>query len=77
MAATLLAEHHLSFDLLKPLIMETAEKVQGALPVDVQTGPALRNDEVTMQRHLDLIKDAPTLTQVYETLSNSIKKTYL
>lgn len=78
LAATLLKRNDLSFSLLKPLIMQTAEKVQGeALPISLQTGPAIRNDELTMQRHLELISDFPVLTEVYETLSKSIKKTYL
>lgn len=73
----ILERNQLSFDLLKPLILETAEKVQSALPYVVQTGPALRNDVSTMQKHLDLLQDAPELAEIYETLSKSIKKTYL
>lgn len=77
LSAGLLKSKNLSFDLLKPLILETAAKVQNALPYDVQTGPARRGDEETMNRHLALIQEAPILTDIYETLSKSIKKTYL
>ena len=77
LSAVILERSHLDFDLLKPLIAETAAKVQSALPKEVQTGPALRNDESTMQKHLELLKDTPELVNIYETLSKSIKKTYL
>lgn len=77
LSSVLLEQHHLNFDLLKPLILETAEKVQSALPVNVQTGPAVRNDQDTMNRHLELLNGLPELQEIYETLSNSIKKTHL
>src|SRR6201996_2566927 len=46
-AQQLLAKDNLDFNLLRPLIDETAEKVQTQLPQAVQTGPAVRNDENT------------------------------
>ena len=67
----------LDFEILKPLIMETALKVQTELPINVQTGPAVRNDEQTMIKHLDLLSDMPELKEIYQTLSKSIKKTHL
>jgi len=45
------------FDLLKPLILETANKVQELSPYRAQTGPALRNDKKTIKRHLNLIEN--------------------
>jgi predicted short-subunit dehydrogenase-like oxidoreductase (DUF2520 family) len=74
---SILAQHGLDFAMLKPLIMETAQKVQDAVPFEVQTGPAIRGDETTMARHLSLLKDQPALQNIYKTLSNSIKKTHL
>ncbi|MET3113999.1 putative short-subunit dehydrogenase-like oxidoreductase (DUF2520 family) [Pedobacter sp. CG_S7] len=76
-SADILERNHLDFDMLKPLITETAAKVQSALPKEVQTGPAIRNDELTMRKHLQLLKSTPELVNIYETLSKSIKKTYL
>lgn len=67
----------LDFEMLKPLIMETALKVQTELPINVQTGPAVRNDEQTMIKHQDLLSDMPELKEIYQTLSKSIKKTHL
>ncbi|HKG06976.1 MAG TPA: DUF2520 domain-containing protein, partial [Pedobacter sp.] len=71
-----LNEHRLDFEMLRPLIMETAEKVQADLPVNVQTGPAVRHDEQTELKHLQLLTGAPQLQEIYQTLSNSIKKTH-
>ncbi|WP_316792491.1 Rossmann-like and DUF2520 domain-containing protein [Pedobacter frigoris] len=72
-----LVKHHgLDFEMLKPLIMETAVKVQTELPINVQTGPAVRNDEKTILKHLELLDQMPDLARIYQTLSKSIKKTH-
>ena len=42
---------NLPFDLLKPLILATAEKVQKAKPIDMQTGPAQKEDINTIEGH--------------------------
>ena len=70
----LLAEKQLPFDLLRPLILETAEKVQDHLPADVQTGPAVRNDEKTMASHLEQLQENPDLQAIYKLLSQGIIK---
>ena len=73
-AQQLLAAHELSFDMLKPLILETAQKVQTQLPAIVQTGPAVRNDRVTMDAHLQMLKAEPHWQEVYALLSQGIIK---
>ena len=70
----LLAEKQLPFDLLRPLILETAEKVQDHLPADVQTGPAVRNDEKTMASHLAQLQQNADLQEIYRLLSQGIIK---
>ena len=70
----LLAEKQLPFDLLRPLILETAEKVQELLPANVQTGPAVRNDEKTMTSHLEQLGEIPDLQEIYKLLSQGIIK---
>jgi len=71
-ARNLLATHDMGFELLRPLILETAQKVQGSLPADVQTGPAVREDEITMANHLKMLHDEPQLKKIYELLSQGI-----
>lgn len=66
----------LSFDILKPLIHETAEKAIAAdNPRDVQTGPAVRNDKVVVERHLELLADDECKQKIYKDLTDSIWET--
>ncbi|MFT7614940.1 MAG: putative short-subunit dehydrogenase-like oxidoreductase (DUF2520 family) [Parvicellaceae bacterium] len=62
----------LSFDLLKPLILETALKVQNNLPIDIQTGPAKRNDQLVIAEHLKILSDQEELKELYERLTKLI-----
>lgn len=73
LGAQVLKSNGLDFEMLRPLIMETAVKVQTEMPVNVQTGPAVRNDEQTILKHLELLKSSPHLKEIYQTLSESIK----
>jgi len=73
-AQGLLSEKNIQFDLLRPLILETAQKVQEHLPVDVQTGPAARYDFKTMETHLQMLTGESGLQQIYELLSQGIIK---
>ena len=62
----------LDFDLLKPLISETAQRVLTGSPAKMQTGPAVRKDHITMEKHLKILNEHPDLKQLYLTLSDSI-----
>jgi predicted short-subunit dehydrogenase-like oxidoreductase (DUF2520 family) len=75
LAEEVLAAHQLEFEILRPLITETAAKVQHALPLTVQTGPAIRNDEQTLKKHEELLLQQPQLLEIYKIVSDSIKKT--
>lgn len=65
----------INFDILKPLILETAKKVQDMSPYMAQTGPAKRNDKKTIKRHLKQIENEEHKA-IYEMLTASIKKTH-
>ena len=73
-AQQLLQQQNLDFDLLRPLIMETAQKVQERLPGQVQTGPAIRSDETTMAAQLQMLESEPALKNIYALLSQDIIK---
>lgn len=73
-AERLLAGSNMKFEMLRPLILETAQKVQTHLPGQVQTGPAVRNDEDTMEAHLDMLENEPELKKIYRLLSQEIIK---
>lgn len=63
---------NLNWDHLKPLIKETAAKLQDINPSDSQTGPAIRGDESTISSHLDLL--GGNTKEIYKLLSESIQK---
>ena len=73
-AAGILAAHHLPFDVMLPLIDETARKVHSLSPHDAQTGPAVRYDENVIAAQSALLADDPNLQQLYEQLSKSIHR---
>lgn len=72
MAGTLLDEHGLSFDVLLPLIDETAKKVHSLMPREAQTGPAVRYDENVINAQQRLLADLPRMQEIYELMSKSI-----
>lgn len=71
----IMKEQSLSFDLLKPLILETANKINSLTPAEAQTGPAKRNDKKTIEKQLHLLKESP-YKDIYQNLTNSILKKY-
>ena len=73
-AATILEENNIKFELLKPLILETAEMVQTLKPSEVQTGPAIRGDNKIMNTHLDLLEKYPEFRDLYRIISIEIGK---
>ncbi len=62
------------FKMLVPLILETAQRIEGNSPAAVQTGPALRNDVFTLDKHLRLLQAYPKLKYMYLKLTESIMK---
>ncbi|MBQ8423598.1 MAG: DUF2520 domain-containing protein [Coprobacter sp.] len=70
-ATGLLARQGLSFDALRPLIKETASKIETLSPLEAQTGPAVRYDENVMQKHIDLL-DSPAEKELYRLISRHI-----
>lgn len=68
----LLKEQGINFDILKPLIAETAAKALEFSPKEVQTGPAVRFDRNVIDRHMDMLKENPQWNNIYKLLSESI-----
>jgi predicted short-subunit dehydrogenase-like oxidoreductase (DUF2520 family) len=67
-------ENHLNWDYLLPLLHETVAKISTLSPYDAQTGPARRNDEQIIQKHLDLQDGMQQ--EIYLLISKSIQQTY-
>lgn len=66
----------IDFNLLHPLINETAKKANELNPEKVQTGPAVRNDKKTINMHLKMLKDYPDFEKIYRFVSDSIFNLY-
>jgi predicted short-subunit dehydrogenase-like oxidoreductase (DUF2520 family) len=69
----LLQEAQLDFDLLKPIILETANKAMQFSPLNVQTGPAVRDDIHIMEQHLKMLAQHPEWHKLYELVSEDIR----
>ena len=65
-------QNNIAFEVLHPLIQETALKITKLSPREAQTGPALRNDTKTIEKHLDFLEN-PTYKKLYQLLTQSIQ----
>ncbi len=65
-------ENTIPFEVLKPLIMEVADKVNYLNPKEAQTGPAKRGDMQTINAHLKFLKDNPNQQEIYQLLTQAI-----
>lgn len=72
LAEKFLSKNELPFDIMMPLIHETVSKLDSLSPALAQTGPAVRNDSITIEKHKTLIADNPNLLALYEKLCESI-----
>jgi predicted short-subunit dehydrogenase-like oxidoreductase (DUF2520 family) len=59
------------FEILYPLIDETAQKIKKLSPQNAQTGPAIRNDKKTVKNHLELLNNKQQ--KIYKMITKSIK----
>ncbi len=73
---SVLEREKISFELLLPLIRETVDKLEDGTPGEMQTGPARRGDEETIQRHLRFLEKYPEYQGLYRTLTESILQHY-
>jgi predicted short-subunit dehydrogenase-like oxidoreductase (DUF2520 family) len=71
----ILQNEELPFQLLQPLIFETARKIEDLSPLNAQTGPAKRNDKNTIEKHLHLLAEGP-YKELYQLLTQSIQATH-
>jgi predicted short-subunit dehydrogenase-like oxidoreductase (DUF2520 family) len=75
-AEDLLKSNDLDFELIKPIILETAEKALLNSPAMVQTGPAKRNDQITINKHLSVLEQQPQIREVYQFISQQLVKNF-
>jgi predicted short-subunit dehydrogenase-like oxidoreductase (DUF2520 family) len=76
MAQEILQKHNMPFEMMMPLIKETVDKAMENTPVPSQTGPAIRGDQQTMERHLKLLDGSDKLQNLYRFVSTTIFNYY-
>ena len=64
------------FSFLLPLVQQLPERLADHLPQDLQTGPAIRNDQATINKHLQLLSDHPQIKNLYALFTKSIEEYY-
>ena len=71
-ARQILDVHKMDFDLLIPLIKETASKAAVLGPGNSQTGPASREDMETIAKHLQALGENPGARELYKRITQNI-----
>ena len=73
-ARELMAERKVDPGLLNPLLEETFQKIKTVGTVEGRTGPAVRGDRETMNKHIELLKDHPEWEKLYTFISRDIER---
>lgn len=76
LAQEIMKENSLSFEWLKPLVAETITKSLAIGPENTQTGPAMRGDFETLDRHFEFLSDDESMAELYKLLSQDIIDRY-
>jgi predicted short-subunit dehydrogenase-like oxidoreductase (DUF2520 family) len=77
MGSQLIKNAGFGFEVLKPLILETAMKaIESNNPMASQTGPAVRNNTEIIKKHIQLLASNPEIQNLYTFVSENILKTY-
>ena len=62
------------FEVIYPLIDETARKVHVMSPEQAQTGPAVRYDRNVIAKHSEMLQHNQIVREVYDKMSISINQ---
>jgi len=74
--AQICEQQQLPFTLLEPILLQTIDRIAHYAPSDMQTGPAKRNDLVTINKHLGLLDNHPEWGNIYKAMTESIAIMY-
>ncbi len=74
LASQVLKKNNIPFNVLIPLIDETANKIHFGSPAEMQTGPAIRRDKKIIKKHLKLLSKNKNAKKIYAQLTKSIQK---
>ena len=74
LAYDLMEKQQLNPELILPLIQETMSKLNHLTPQQAQTGPAMRGDSITIEKHIELLSEHQNLQEIYKLLTASIQE---
>jgi len=74
LSAKVLERHGIPFEVMLPLIDETARKVHTMHPLEAQTGPAIRYDQNVIEAQKALLSDDASAQEIYDMMSKSIHR---
>ena len=69
-------QQELDFTLLLPMMEQTVSRIAIGKPSDFQTGPAIRCDQATLEKHILLMEKMPEAQELYQQLSKAIEHYY-
>jgi predicted short-subunit dehydrogenase-like oxidoreductase (DUF2520 family) len=70
----ILKQDNIDFNIIKPLILETAKKIQNKKPFEMQTGPAKRKDNEVIDNQMEQLVNQPDYQDIYKLITQSIIK---
>ena len=70
-AEKILEKNKIDKSLIRPLIFETFKKLSRTSAVDAQTGPAIRNDKITIDKHINHLSESDFLN-LYKLITKNI-----
>lgn len=73
-AEVLAAENGIAFDVFRPILQQTYERIKIQSPQALQSGAAIRGDHETMTMHQNLLTHHPLWQDLYKIISASIKE---
>lgn len=73
-AQQLMGKHEIPFELLLPIIDETAHKAHLGDLRQQQTGPAIRHDQKTLDAHRQQLESEPQLLELYNLMTRMIQR---
>lgn len=74
LAASFCEKEGIAFQELLPLVQNTVARLNHESPAGMQTGPAVRQDMQTIERHQELLKAYPEHLAVYNFLTDALMK---
>ncbi|MCU0415619.1 MAG: DUF2520 domain-containing protein [Cytophagaceae bacterium] len=74
LTAKVAEQYSFPLSILEPLVQQAIEKAFQHGPQQTQTGPAVRNDQITIDKHLEVLSPFPEILKIYRILTESIQK---